>query len=111
MFGAGGIAAYPSRYLWGGGTSPTNCGFATQAELLANKQAVWHVVQLQGNKFAITNASNGTEECLVFSASGTATYPSRYLWGGGTTSTYCGLGSLSAELSNEQAVWMITPLL
>ena len=57
------------------------------------------------------NASSGEDECLIFGGYGTNTYPSRYLWGGGASPTYCGLSSLSDQLANEQSVWIITPLL
>ena len=176
IFGGDGANANPSRYLWGGGTTPFYCGLGSEAALLATQQAVftfvplgvrpvphpqrleWHrrvphvrrqrhehlplalplagrvldVVRvrqrggpprgpagrvaspcpLQGNQYALMNASNKNEQCLIFGGNGAEdTYPSRYNWASNTTSTWCGLGSLSAELSNEQSVWISTPLL
>jgi len=104
-----GHAIHPSRYLWGGGANGF-CGQASNAELLANKQAVWTLKSLGGNKYVITNASrNGTEECLIMSGNGQETHPSRYLWEGGADG-FCGLGSMEELLDNKQAVWSFTAI-
>ena len=108
--GGNGQAEFPSRYLWGNGANGF-CGMASTAELLSNKQAVWTLKPLINNQYIITNASRDgvTEECLIMSGNGQATFPSRYLWGGGDNG-YCGMASTADLLANKQAVWTFTRL-
>jgi len=107
VFGGNGNDQYPSRYNWGDPTA-SYCGFGSQQALLQNGQAVWRLVPLQGNQYAITNASSGQESCLAIDNNGTAQSPSRVLWG--ASATNCGFPILNAELYNAQAVWTIAPI-
>jgi hypothetical protein len=107
IFGGNGQNPYPQRYLWGNGTSTTNCGFNTQQDMLSNKQAVWKFVQIQGNQYVMTNSSNGKEQCLIFGGNGNNTYPERYLWGNGSTVANCGFNNQQDLLNNKQAIWIV----
>ena len=108
IMGGNGQNTYPSRHLWPGGDNG-NCGLSSRAELLANKQAVWRVKRLAGNKLTIANASadGATNQCLIFSGNGQDTYPSRHLWSGGDDGA-CGLSYVSTALANQQSVWTLT---
>jgi len=104
IFGSNGTDSVPSRFMWSDANA-SFCGFGSQDQLLQNRQAVWRVVPLQGNQYALTNASSGQEQCLSTSTSDL--HPSRRLWG--ASATNCGFSSLSDELNNGQPVWTITP--
>lgn len=109
IFGGNGFEIYPSRYLWGEGANAF-CGFSTEEELEANKQAVFTLTPLGGDKYTISNASqSGVEECLIFGGNGFETYPARYLWGAGANA-HCGFSTRQELLDNKQAVWTITLL-
>lgn len=107
IFSGNGLDVYPSRYLWGDARNFANCGFNTKQEMINNKQAIWRFFPVEGNKYTITNASNGVEQCLIFSGNGTNKYPSRYLWGNGTSTTNCGFATTQDLLNNKQAIWTV----
>lgn len=107
IFGGNGQNTYPERYLWGSGNTVANCGFDNQQDLVNNKQAIWIVEQISGNKFTIKNASKGIPQCLIFGGNGQNTYPERYLWGSGNNPSNCGFDSQQDLLTNKQGVWTI----
>lgn len=86
VMGDNGRAQYPILSNWGHG--PVNCGFASSNELLANKQAVWHLQHLANDQYLIKNSSAGSEQCLAFGNNGADQFPSRYP-GPGTGDAYC----------------------
>ncbi len=104
IFGDNGTAEHPARYNWGPGAY---CGFGSKEALLANRQAVFKLVNVEGNKYIITNDSAGNDQCVIFGANGAAEYPARYNWAPGA---YCGFGNKEALLANRQAVWTIDPI-
>jgi phage terminase large subunit-like protein len=108
IFGANGTEKFPSRYDWGHGNA--FCGFpGGEPALIANKQAIWRAVLLEGDKYMLKNASDGTDKCLIFGGNGTEKFPSRYDWGHGNT--FCGFpGGKDALLANKQAVWRMVLL-
>jgi hypothetical protein len=108
IFGDNGQQKNPERYDWSQGS--TFCGFPGREEaLLVNKQGVWHLVSLEGDKYMIKNASDGAEKCLIFGGNGQQKYPERYDWGHGNE--FCGFpGGKDALLANKQAVWRVIPL-
>lgn len=105
-FGGNGNDTFPSRVTWGSGPY---CGFATQDELLANRQAVWRLMPLGNDLYTITNASGAEgERCLIFGSNGKDTHPSRFNWNAGE---YCGFPGRKPELlRNKQAVFKISGL-
>jgi len=108
IFGGNNQDTFPSRYLWGAGQNQF-CGFSGKEELLRNKQAVWKLRALDGNRQYIvlhSSKDNNRDECLIFNGNGSATYPSRFLWGSGA-GQFCGFGSREELLKNKQAVWTI----
>jgi subtilisin family serine protease len=88
------------------------CGFKTRQELLRNKQAVWRLTQLQGDKFMLRNNSQPSDyryECLIFSGNGDERSPSRYDWKQDTR--FCGSPNGKKGLfENNQAVFQIIRL-
>mmetsp|Transcript_47739 Transcript_47739/g.121804 ORF Transcript_47739/g.121804 Transcript_47739/m.121804 type:complete len:392 (-) Transcript_47739:218-1393(-) len=111
IFGGNGNDAYPSRYDWGAGGKfcgfPELNGMSSKESLLENKQAVWELENLDGNRFIIKSAVAG--RCLIFGGNGNDAYPSRYDWGAG--GEFCGfpelngMSSKESLLDNKQAVY------
>lgn len=108
IFGGNGKEKYPQRYLWEPNKSQF-CGFKTRKDLVENKQAIFRLVRLEGNKYAMRNASSGKDECLIFGGNGKEDSPSRYLWGDGPAE-FCGMKSKADLLTNKQAVFTINVL-
>jgi hypothetical protein len=109
IFSNNGSDKYPSRYDWGDGRD--DCGFpGGDAALIANGQAVWHLVPLGGGDlYMLKSSADGTSKCLIMGGNGTDKYPSRYDWGAGNP--YCGFpGGEIGLLANKQAVWHVVPL-
>jgi hypothetical protein len=69
--------------------------------LLANKQAVWQIENLEDDKFVIKSALDG--KCLVFGGDGNNKYPSRFECGDG--GEICGKPSKEAILAEKRVVF------
>ncbi|MEM6797040.1 MAG: hypothetical protein AAF725_23900, partial [Acidobacteriota bacterium] len=95
---------HPSRRTWGEGPY---CGHPGGKEgLLHDRDAVWKITQLEGDRYVITSGSSGSEECLGFGADALSRYPGPLTWGNG--GAFCGfLGGGSGLLANRQAVFQI----
>mmetsp|Transcript_19504 Transcript_19504/g.34794 ORF Transcript_19504/g.34794 Transcript_19504/m.34794 type:complete len:230 (-) Transcript_19504:198-887(-) len=116
LFSGRGNDVYPKKYNWNHGAN--FCGFgekdgmSPKERVVANKQAVWRLEQLEGDMYTIKSTLD--EECLIFGANGNNVYPSRHLWGHG--GKYCGfpeqngMSSKESLLANKQAVWQIENL-
>ncbi|MEM8931670.1 MAG: hypothetical protein AAGE94_10860 [Acidobacteriota bacterium] len=103
IFGGNGNDKYPSRFVWGSGLY---CGFSSLSALRANGQAFWKLHAVVGSELVtITNASRGSDECLIFGGNGSDPTPSRHNWGSGS---YCGLfGGAYGIVDNGQALFWI----
>lgn len=108
IFAGNGGARFPQRHLWGNGSTATHCGFASEAELIRNKQAVFKVGSLGNGKFTISNTSAGAPHCLIFGSNGGSRVPERYLWTN-SNPDICGFPGRDAFLNNKQGVWNIEP--
>ena len=108
----GGWDNTPSMYYWGN-PAAANCGLTSSAqEIVAGKQAVWHV-------HAVT-ASSGTrayviktlvdDRCLIRGECGVASAPTLFLWTAiaGGDRVYCGFRNADELIANGQAAWDIT---
>lgn len=112
LFSNNGLSGYPQRYMWSSDPRlKENCGLPSKQILLDNKQAVWTLHHIEGDKYTVTNESDGSEKCLIFGNNGLDAYPQRYMWSSNPyLSEYCGLPSKQFLLDNKQAVWIISKI-
>merc|ERR1719387_818068 len=104
IFSGNGNDKNPSRHDWGSGNE--YCGFpGGQSALLGNKQGVFNLEKLEGDKYIIKSALDN--KCVIFSGNGNDKHPPRHDWGSGNE--FCGFpGGKSKLLENKQAVFVIT---
>jgi len=137
FFGGQGKALYPSLAScdgydegttcpWAVSNDPTDklCGFqeddgeVRKDAFIENKLAVWKIqaVKSSEGKYILQNRAQGgiKWECLAFEEQGSATNPSRYMWGNQDSLGWCGIGDWNnqgkqiALMKNMQAVYILT---
>lgn len=105
IFGSNGQDKNTMLYNWGGGANGY-CGFSSNHELANNNQATFTITEVgYGGQYTMRNASNGTNQCLLFMGNGTEAVVSRYNWGSGVDGPHCGFPSEDALINNMQAIF------